>query len=365
AFRESLQAFRTVEDDFNTALTLVRLAEASIDAGELQDAAEHLHEAHHVFKQLNRPYMLAVVEGVWGAFHRAHRNYEDAERSLVACLGTLREREPGPDLLNAMFELALVLHEQGETERLVAQLKACIAFSRQFRNDEMADRAARLLCTVDAAEWLKIMSAPFVGQIAEDLKTRSATIAVLCADIRGYTAMSNRLDCEVVAQIVDEFCDEMSKVVYRHNGFVNKFMGDQVMAVFGLGRARHALDPVRAAVEMQEGLAHINLRNSARLSAPIKMGIGIATGEGVAGFFGSPQRREFTVIGNPVHLAAGLQSAASGQIIVCDATCEEIRDEVEVGDLLQIACKGFDRPQEGWVILGLKGDGLSPWGTSL
>ncbi|MHB2018580.1 MAG: tetratricopeptide repeat protein [Candidatus Xenobia bacterium] len=358
-FHKSIEIFRSVEDRFNEGLTGVRLAETLIAAGRPDDAQPLLTSARDMFVRLGKTYHCAVADIAIGSMHGARKEYELATRILDSAIQVLKAKEPTYDLINAYYQLCSVHKALGAKDELIFNLKETIGLARHLRNYEMEKQATEMLAREDPMEWLKMMNAPLVGTVTEELKTERVQMSVMFGDIRGYSTIAGIHDCEIIAELVNEFCDEMSKVVYRYNGFVNKLLGDAVMAIFGLGQKCDPADPLRAAMEMQEAVARINLRNQERLGTMIQMGIGIATGEAVAGFFGSPQRREFTVIGNTVNLAARLQSAAQGgEVIVCSNTYREVQDKVQDGHCLTVMCKGFEQPQQVWEIRGLKRDAV-------
>ena len=136
------------------------------------------------------------------------------------------------------------------------------------------------------------------------------------ADIRGFTGLAARLPAERVVEILNTYFDEAVKIVFAHDGMLDKFYGDGLMAVFGPPRVRgdDASRAVKAAIALHEVVARLR----ERLDYPLKISVGLATGDVVAGHFGSAERMDYTVIGDAVNLASGLQSAAPAGTIYCD-----------------------------------------------
>jgi PAS domain S-box-containing protein len=136
---------------------------------------------------------------------------------------------------------------------------------------------------------------------------RRATM--LFADIRGFTSIASTLAPERVVEILNTYFEEAVRIVFEHDGLLDKFYGDGLMAVFGAPRARadDANRAVEAALRLHD-VVREELR--ARIDYPIAISTGLATGEVVAGHFGSQRRMDYTVIGDAVNLAQGLQSAA-------------------------------------------------------
>jgi adenylate cyclase len=156
---------------------------------------------------------------------------------------------------------------------------------------------------------------------AEEADRRPATI--LFADLSGFTTLSERLDPEDVRALQTDLFKEMSATLQRFDGFVEKFVGDAVMAVFGAPVA-HDEDPeraVRAALSMRERVAGLSENWVQRLGQPLSLHIGINTGPVVAGHMGSNRDSAYAVTGDTVNVAARLQSKASpGEILVSHST---------------------------------------------
>jgi class 3 adenylate cyclase/HAMP domain-containing protein len=173
--------------------------------------------------------------------------------------------------------------------------------------------------------------------------------AVLFCDIRGFTAMTDGMNPADVIELLNHHMMAMTRVIHEHGGVVDKFVGDLVMAVFGVpvgrdGDLRRAID---CAVAMQDERERLN-----RLGPPaIETGIGLAWGEVVAGMMGSPERMNYTVLGERVNLAARLCSAAgSGEIAVDRATVDAAGDPGRFERRNELPMKGFKVPVELWVV---------------
>jgi adenylate cyclase len=168
---------------------------------------------------------------------------------------------------------------------------------------------------------------------------------VLFSDVRGFTSMSEKLDAHQVVEILNEYLTEMVDVVLAHDGTLDKFVGDAVMAVYGspMEQPDHPLRAVSTAWHMH--LRHIALKRKwvAEGKVPFEIGIGINTGELVAGNMGSPNRMEFTVIGDNVNLAARLESATKdlgAKIVISGATYALVKDYGEFKEHPPIRVKG-------------------------
>jgi adenylate cyclase len=138
----------------------------------------------------------------------------------------------------------------------------------------------------------------------------------LFADVRGFTAMASQMQAERVVEILNAYFEEAVRIVFEHEGLLDKFYGDGLMAVFGppLVRPDDAARAVAAAIDLHEVVAELG----PRLEYPLQISVGLSTGDVVAGHFGSSRRMDYTVIGDAVNLANGLQAAAPPGAIYCD-----------------------------------------------
>ncbi len=158
----------------------------------------------------------------------------------------------------------------------------------------------------------------------EDLRqSRVAEVTCLFADIRGFTTLAEDESPQDVVDMLNEFFTAMADVVFRHEGNLDKFIGDCVMAVWGppVQHADDAARALRAAMEMQQAVAVLNRRRAERGRIPIEVGIGVNTGPSVVGYMGSAERHEFTAIGDTVNTASRLCGLAKGgEILAAEMT---------------------------------------------
>ncbi|MBI4744590.1 MAG: hypothetical protein HY776_07225 [Actinobacteria bacterium] len=180
-------------------------------------------------------------------------------------------------------------------------------------------------------------------------------MTVLFADIRGFTSMSEQMEPEEVVGMLNMYLDKMTKVVFKHEGTLDKYIGDALMAVFNvpLDQANHALRAVATACEMQKEIKEINkeLGYDDELTG-LGYGIGINTGIAIVGNIGSSERMEYTVIGDTVNLAARLEGIASkGKVLISSSTYQLVKDYVKVKKLHPISVKGKVEPVVAYEVL--------------
>ncbi len=190
-------------------------------------------------------------------------------------------------------------------------------------------------------------------------------VTVLFADLVGFTALSEGLDPEDVRAIQADLFREMSASIERYEGFVEKFVGDAVMAVFGAPLA-HEDDPergLRAALLMRERVGALNLRWERRVGRPLALHIGLNTGPVVAGRIGATADAAYAVTGDTVNTAARLQSAAPpGEILIGDATYQLTHHAFAFAPREEIPLKGKSEPVGIHRLLGLLADPRSARG---
>jgi class 3 adenylate cyclase/CheY-like chemotaxis protein len=213
----------------------------------------------------------------------------------------------------------LLLEDISEKRRLLALL-----------NKTMSSGVARAVMTAPA---------PALGG-----EMRDATI--LFADIRGFTSLATALGAHAVVDLLNEYFSYMTDVIAAEGGIVDKFIGDGLMALFGLPTA-HGDDAdraVAAARNMQRALALLSERPK---SPPLRVGIGVCTGPVVAGQIGSPDRMNYTVIGEAVNLAARLEGATKlygSQILICGETVSRLRRPVPLRKIDAVTMMGLTTP---------------------
>lgn len=148
-------------------------------------------------------------------------------------------------------------------------------------------------------------------------------VTVLFADIRGFTALSEKEKPEKVVNLLNRYFSVMTEIIFEFGGTLDKYIGDGLMAIFGAPTAgeEDALNAVKAAVTMQKRLDQLNKELSVEGYGNISVGIGLHTGEATIGYIGSDKRSEYTAIGDTVNLASRLESnAVGGQILMSEAT---------------------------------------------
>ena len=191
----------------------------------------------------------------------------------------------------------------------------------------------------DRAKFCLNCATPLTAPAESTTEVRKV-VTIVFADMAGSTAIGERLDPEALRRVQARYFDTMAAVIERHGGTVEKYIGDAVMAVFGIPRL-HEDDPlraVRAASGMQEGLAALNDELERDHDVRIAIRIGVNTGEVVAG---DPTAGQRLVTGDTVNVAARLEQAAgSGEVLLGGSTYRLVKDAVEVEPVEPLELKG-------------------------
>jgi adenylate cyclase len=240
---------------------------------------------------------------------------------------------------------------------------------KKIRNDELGDLASAF--NFMSGELLKkalmqVSFGKYVGSEVLDLimanpenawlKGTRSHVTVLFTDVRGFTSYSENREAEQVVEALNQYFDIATRQIQEHGGYVDKFIGDAVMGVFGVPVARedHAEQAVRAALTMQQAFAERAKETGNELLN--KIGIGINTGYAVSGNIGSQEKLEYTVIGDAVNTASRLNGLAkAGETIISAAVREAISAPMNLEPRPPQKVKGKAEPVSTFLVLSIDG----------
>ena len=179
-----------------------------------------------------------------------------------------------------------------------------------------ADILERLLTNFSPQVRCRLMQRARMGRLA--LGGEHSVVSILCSDIRGFTRLTSQMCPDNVVDMLNEYFGALVDCIFRHDGTVDKFVGDSILAVFGSPEAdpQHHRKAVMAAVEMQQAMEQVSQNRAAKGQVTCQIGIGVHTGDVLHGFIGSPERMEFTIIGEAVNLAARYSDGAKASEIL-------------------------------------------------
>ncbi len=215
---------------------------------------------------------------------------------------------------------------------------------------ELRSRLARYSSPAVVDRILRASGSAERGMVAEE-----GEITVLFADLTGFTSMAENLPSAEVIRILNRVLECLTEVVFALEGTLDKFRGDGMMAFFGapLSMPDHAERAVEAALRMQESLSRLDSEPGS-----LQMRIGINSGPVVVGDVGSPQRKDYTVIGDVVNVASRLESSVAqpGQVVMGQATWEQVSARFRCQPLAGVQLKGKRQSVHPYLLLGRAGD---------
>ena len=186
------------------------------------------------------------------------------------------------------------------------------------------------------------------------------TVTIIFCDLKDSTALGDRLDSEALREVLALYFSAMKPVLEGHGGTIEKYIGDAIMAVFGLPRMHEddAQRAVRAAAKMREALAELNVTLRVEFGVTLENRTGVNTGEVVTGDTGASQR---LATGDTVNVAARLEQAApAGEVLIGESTYRLVRDAVEVVPVEPLSLKGKTEPVPAYRLLSVTEGATSP-----
>jgi len=196
----------------------------------------------------------------------------------------------------------------------------------------------------------RYVSAQVVEELLEDreglaLGGQRRHLTVLFSDIRDFTSLSEQTDPELVVSLLSDYLAQVTYIVFKHKGTIDKFIGDAVFVIFGAPKSygNDALRAVQAGIEMIQLAESLSPKWVEKIGRPLKIGVGINTGEAVVGAIGSEIRSDFTAIGDTVNLGSrleGLTKELGVPMLVSEFTVAEIKGAVPLKPLRQVKVSG-------------------------
>lgn len=208
----------------------------------------------------------------------------------------------------------------------------------------------------------QVYASIFSGKQSVEVASKRKKLTIFFSDIAGFTDTVDTLESEELTVLLNQYLTEMSRIALAHGATVDKFIGDAILAFFGdpetHGAGEDATRCVRMAIDMQARMRELQFEWRERgLEQAFELRIGITTGYCTVGNFGSEDRMDYTVIGNPVNLAARLQGyAETGTILLDQETFSLTKETILAKDRGTISVRGFSRPIQVYGVEGTQGE---------
>ena len=261
--------------------------------------------------------------------------------------------------------------EEIEVRHYAELLKAYIKLNKeQNRLIRLSDKSQKKLSVANAklanfstklSKYFspEVYNSLFTGELDVKVQTQRKLLTIFFSDLEGFTELTERLEPEVLTELLTHYLTEMSKIALRWGGTIDKYIGDAIMIFFGdpasKGEKADAVNCVRMAMEMVDQLAEIRaIWKDKGLALPLNARMGIHTGICTVGNFGSEDRLDYTVIGNGVNLASRLESNAKpNSILISEDTYLHVRSEINCSKNNTIKVKGVSYPVQTYKVEGL------------
>ena len=298
---------------------------------------------------------------------------ENGEEALSIVRGEGRDietvisdyRMPGMDGLETLIEIGRL---NAEITRIMLTGYATMAsaieavnegidgfLTKPFENDELRAKVREYNIKKRLKQFVSEQVLTELQRSGAALLPKRVNVSVLFTDIRGFTSLSERLNPSELSDLLNlHYFSPLDNIIFRHNGTLDKHIGDSIMGIFGapVGADDDAGRAVQAALAIREEIAGINEKIS-DAERRIAIGIGIATGDVMAGIFGSPRKKEYTVLGATVNLASRLENLArANQILICGKTARLVENLVRMEKIPSPFIRGLDRPPDVFSVLG-------------
>ncbi len=210
-----------------------------------------------------------------------------------------------------------------------AAIESALLYEKNLREAKEREEAMRLVYEATG----KFVPYEFIGSLGHNVITDvrlgdqvEKIVTVLFSDIRDYTSLSEQMTPEENFKFVCSFNERMGPAIRRHNGFINQYLGDAIMAIF----PRNAEDALSAAIEMQKEVQDLNRIRTSNNQTPIQIGVGMHTGPLIMGITGDENRMDATTISDTVNIASRLESLTkhySVNIILSDSSLKQIEQK--------------------------------------
>jgi adenylate cyclase len=252
-------------------------------------------------------------------------------------VGSFTERDL--DLLTALANFAAVAIERARLHDRVAEEKRIRGRLERYHSPQVVDE---IIADVKATGSFK--------------EVRTKMVTIVFADLVGFTSWSEKMSATDLARLLNRFFTLASEAIFSQDGTIDKFVGDAVMAFFGapIDQPDHAVRAAVAALKIREDVALWNEERAAAGQLPLEVRIALNTGEAIVGEIGSERRVDYTVLGNPVNVAARMEEfvAMPGDIVIGPATYEATRDRFDVAQMGFFSLKGVSNQVPLYKLLG-------------
>jgi adenylate cyclase len=265
-------------------------------------------------------------------------------RSIIAVPLVTKGKVIGAVYVDNPFRAAIFEEKDKEFLQAIADLAAiAIDNARQYERSEFLRQLFEAHVNKQVTDYVLTRSA----RALRFLPGERREVTILNSDIAGFSTLSQSMDAEELVAFLNDYFRRMIRVVLDHGGNIDKFQGDGMLVVFGAPNPMHdhAERALNAALDMVREIERFNQDLVDAGRSAISVGMGLDTGEVVAGHVGSDDRMEFTLIGVPVNNSAYLSKVRPARVLMSEATRQRVPDGFRVADYEPLQLKGTKGPQ--------------------
>ncbi|HEY1420297.1 MAG TPA: adenylate/guanylate cyclase domain-containing protein [Candidatus Dormibacteraeota bacterium] len=265
-------------------------------------------------------------------------------RSIIAVPLVTKSKVIGAVYVDNPFRAAIFEEKDKEFLQAISDLAAiAIDNARQYQRSEFLRELFELHVNKQVTDYVLAHADADTMMLPGERRQ----VTILNSDIAGFSRLSQSMSAEELVEFLNDYFRRMIEVVLAHGGNIDKFQGDGMLVAFGAPNPMidHAEQALKAAQSMVREIDRLNRELVAAGRPAISVGIGLDTGDVVAGHVGSRRRLEFTLIGVPVNNAAYLSKVRPARVLLSEATREELPPSIEVAALEAMLLKGANRPQ--------------------
>lgn len=229
--------------------------------------------------------------------------------------------------------------------------------TKPFENNELRAKVREYTVKKRLKQFVSEQVLVELQKSASSILPKRVQATVMFTDIRGFSSLSERMSPLEISELLNRrYFSPLDDIIFRHNGTLDKHIGDSIMSIFGapVSSGDDARRAVLTALAIREEISGMN-DGIADEAGKIPVGMGIASGEVMAGIFGSSRKKEYTVLGATVNLAARLENIAlADQILICGETARLVEDMVQMEKVKSPLIRGFAQPPDVYTVLGKK-----------
>ncbi|MBK8397334.1 MAG: hypothetical protein IPL26_19125 [Leptospiraceae bacterium] len=341
-------------------LTELEIAKFTILKNNLQEASVYLLSAKEKSKNANIK-CLGIYYQVYALYFESIGDIDNAIEQLVLSEEVFRNNNLSLELIGVLNKTSEILLRNSQTPKAIEALKTIIELCENLNLEHLVEYYENKIKTINETDWVMIRLQRFIGRevtknlltIEKEPEISKVKVAIFFSDIRSFTSISEKVEPEVLLDMLNTYMSIMTRIVIKNKGVVNKYIGDAIMAYFGHHNSdsnflKSALD---SCLTMLEELQLLNYRFTSLGRPKFHIGIGLHFGEVIAGRMGSISRREFTIIGDNVNLGSRLEGICKKygvSLILSDDFVSGVKSLLDANysliELDLITVKGKEKP---------------------